>query len=173
MNSQTMSHNQQQYNHSLSDNSQNNYAYLQDEKEAIPQPAEQIKSSKMNFIRQISAHAEEKIDRLEKKVQDVAQILQKPIFTRVVSLNEEKKDIKQSNIIIESPTASHTIIETGLTTHRQMKTGKQRFRWNLLFNLLLLLIVPLPFWIPFVSNRVAIYLLPSIQAIFVFMWTSK
>ena len=138
----------------------------------VATPAKQ-KTSKMHLIRQISAHAEEKIDQLEQQAKDMANILQKPVFTRVISLQEEKKDIDQSNAIIESSISPHTIIETGLTTHRQMKTGKQRFRWNLLFNLLLLIVVPLPFWIPFVSNQVAIYLLPSIQAVFVFMWIGQ
>ncbi|CAF4745636.1 unnamed protein product [Rotaria socialis] len=51
----------------------------------------------------------------------------------------------------------HTIVETGQSSHRDMKTV-----W---------LIVPLPFRIPFVSNTIAYYLLPSIQGVFVFMWT--
>jgi hypothetical protein len=56
----------------------------------------------------------------------------------------------------------HKLVETGLTLQRDMKSGSQRFRWNLLFNLLLWLIVPLPFWIPFVSNNLAYYLIPSV-----------
>lgn len=168
-----MSHHQRQYNRSRSDISHQNYAYFQDEEESKAQPIKKPKSRKMSFIRQISTQAEKKIDQLEQKVQDVANILQKPIFIRVISLNKEAKDVSQSNVIIESPPAAHTNIETSLTTHREMKTGKQRFRWNLLFNLLLLIIVPLPFWISFVSNTVAIYLLPSIQAVFVFMWISE
>ncbi|CAF4076685.1 unnamed protein product [Rotaria sp. Silwood2] len=52
-----------------------------------------------------------------------------------------------------------------------MKTGSQRFRWNLLFNFLVWLIMPLPLWIHFVSNNLAYYLLPCIQGVFVFMWT--
>ncbi|CAF1665474.1 unnamed protein product [Rotaria magnacalcarata] len=71
----------------------------------------------------------------------------------------------------ETATATHAFIETGLSSHRSMKSGSQRFRWNLAFNLLVWLIVPLPLWIPFVSNRVAYYLLASIQGVFVFMWT--
>ncbi|CAF1157110.1 unnamed protein product [Rotaria sp. Silwood1] len=51
-----------------------------------------------------------------------------------------------------------------------MKSGSQRLRWNLVFNLLLWLVIPLPLWVPFVSNQVALYLLPSIQGVFVFMW---
>ncbi|CAF5222286.1 unnamed protein product, partial [Rotaria magnacalcarata] len=71
----------------------------------------------------------------------------------------------------ETAKATHAVIETGLSSHRSMKSGSQRFRWNLAFNLLVWLIVPLPLWIPFVSNRVAYYLLASIQGVFVFMWT--
>ncbi len=54
--------------------------------------------------------------------------------------------------------------------HRPMKMGKQRFRWNLLFNVLVWLIVPLPLWAPFVSSSVAMYLIPGIQAVFTLMW---
>ena len=50
------------------------------------------------------------------------------------------------------------------------QSGKQRFRWNLIFNLLVWIIVPLPLWMPFVSQTVAVYLVPSIQAVFVMMW---
>ena len=140
----------------LSEPTYQNYAYVVDENGQVPPPA-----------------TKPKLDRLEQQAQDVADTLQKPIFTRVISLQEDKKDINESNVIIQSPAAAQTIVETGLATHRQMKPGKQRFRWNLLFNLLILIIVPLPFWIPFVSNTVAIYLLPSIQALFIFMWISK
>ena len=66
-----------------------------------------------------------------------------------------------------------TMIETDLVAHREMKEGSQRFRWNLLFNLLVWLVVPLPFWIPFISNRLAYCLLPSIQGVFVSMWLGK
>ena len=54
--------------------------------------------------------------------------------------------------------------------HKPIKTGKQRFRWNLMFNLLVWLIVPMPLWMPFVSQTVACYLIPSVQALFVLMW---
>ncbi|CAF3311343.1 unnamed protein product [Rotaria socialis] len=64
----------------------------------------------------------------------------------------------------------HTMIETGLTFHRDIKEGSQRFRWNLLFNILLWIIVPFPLWIPFISNRIAYFIIPSIQAVFVGMW---
>lgn len=131
------------------------------------------KNRRMNFLRQLSSNAEEKIDRLENQAQDVAAILQKPIFHTVISLQEEAKDLEQNDAIIQPVHSAHTIIETRLTTHREMKTGKQRFRWNLLFNLLLWILVPLPFWIPFISNSLAFYFLPSIQALFVFMWISK
>lgn len=49
--------------------------------------------------------------------------------------------------------------------------GKQRFRWNLLFNVLVWLIIPLPVWLPFVDQTVAMYLIPSLQGLFVLMWT--
>ena len=124
--------------------------------------------AKKSFLRQLSNHAEQKIDRSEQEAHKVGELLEKPIFTRVTSLQEDGVDV-----IIDSPLAPHTIIETGLTAHREMKAGSQRFRWNLLFNLLVWLIVPLPLWIPFVSNQLAFVLLPSIQGLFVFMWLGK
>lgn len=66
--------------------------------------------------------------------------------------------------------AIHAVETTRSETHRVIKTGRQRFRWNLLFNLLVWTICPLPIWLPFVSNQVALYLLPSIQALFVLIW---
>jgi hypothetical protein len=54
--------------------------------------------------------------------------------------------------------------------HREVKTGRQRFRWNLVFNILVWIICPLPLWLPFVSNQIAIYLLLSLQGIFVLIW---
>ena len=54
--------------------------------------------------------------------------------------------------------------------HKPIKRGKQRLRWNLMFNLLVWLIVPMPLWLPFVSQTVAIYLIPSVQAMLVLMW---
>ena len=54
--------------------------------------------------------------------------------------------------------------------NKPIKTGQQRFRWNLMFNLLVWLIVPMPLWMPFVSQTVACYLIPSVQALFVLMW---
>jgi hypothetical protein len=86
----------------------------------------------------------------------------------ILNLEDEKNDI-----IINSSKISQTGSEMGLASHRPMKEGSQRFRWNLLFNVLIWLIVPLPFWFPFISNRITYYLLPSIQGVFVFMWTSN
>ena len=54
--------------------------------------------------------------------------------------------------------------------HKPIKRGKQRLRWNLMFNLLVWLIVPMPLWLPFVSHTMAIYLIPSVQAVLVLMW---
>jgi hypothetical protein len=54
--------------------------------------------------------------------------------------------------------------------HREMKSGRQRFRWNLIFNVLVWIICPLPIWLPFLSNQLSIYLLTFIQFIFVFIW---
>jgi hypothetical protein len=91
-----------------------------------------------------------------------------PTSPVILKLEDEKNDI-----IINSGKMSQTSPEMGVASHRSMKEGSQRFRWNLLFNVLIWLIVPLPFWIPFISNSIAYYLLPSIQGVFVFMWTSN
>ena len=53
---------------------------------------------------------------------------------------------------------------------KPMKAGKQRFRWNLLFNVLVWVVVPLPLWVPYIDNTVAVYLIPCLQAVFVLMW---
>ncbi|CAF3486602.1 unnamed protein product [Rotaria sp. Silwood1] len=122
------------------------------------------------FVIKAKPEIERKIDRLEQQTQIVGGILQWPKFTRFSSSDRnEKINQDKDNIIETSP--PHTIIETGIT-HHEMKGGSQRLRWNLLFNLLVWLVVPFPFWIPFISNKVALYMLPSIQGVFVFMWTS-
>jgi len=132
---------------------------------------EAVKIPKKNFLRQISIEAENKIDQSEREVQRVNDILQQPTLTCLTSIDLNKKIDQHTNIIVES-VSPHVAIETGIT-HREQKSGSQRLRWNLLFNLLFWLIVPLPFWIPFVSNKVALYLLPSIQGVFVFIWIGK
>jgi hypothetical protein len=125
-----------------------------------------------NFFRQFSPQTEQKIDRFISGVQRLSNLLEKPIFTGVSSIQEDQLFIKNVDVIIPS-SLSHTIIETGLNYHRDIKGGSQRFRWHLVFNILLWLIIPLPFWIPFLSNKVAYYLLPSIQGVFVAIWISN
>lgn len=51
-----------------------------------------------------------------------------------------------------------------------LKAGRQLFRWNLVFNLILWIIVPLPIWLPFVSQEISLYLLPGIQGAFSLFW---
>ena len=51
-----------------------------------------------------------------------------------------------------------------------LKTGRQLFRWNLIFNLILWILVPLPIWLPFVSQEISLFLLPSIQGAFIVFW---
>ncbi|XP_013382840.1 uncharacterized protein LOC106153447 [Lingula anatina] len=69
----------------------------------------------------------------------------------------------------EGKSPLHGAIDTAVT-HKPLKAGKQTFRWNLIFNLLFWIIVPMPVWVPFVSQTVAWYLIPAVQAVFVFMW---
>ena len=54
--------------------------------------------------------------------------------------------------------------------HRPVKLGRQRFRWNLVFNVLVWMICPLPLWLPAVSNGAAVFVLPAIQCFFVLIW---
>jgi len=88
------------------------------------------------------------------------------------TLNEEESSEGKSATI--TPSIGHIAIPIAETsasiTHREIKTGRQRFRWNILFNVLVWIICPLPLWLPFVSNNLAIYILPSIQSIFVLIW---
>ncbi|CAF1030499.1 unnamed protein product [Rotaria sordida] len=148
-----------------------NYGYTGEDPDSetpkIIAPIKVIK--KKNFIRQISIEAEHKVDQLEQEAELISEILQQPSFTRLKSIHENEIIDQHTTIIIE-PVAEHTVIETGVT-HSAIKTGSQRVRWNLLFNLLLWLVVPLPFWVPFLSNKVAYCIIPSIQGVFIFMWT--
>ena len=59
-------------------------------------------------------------------------------------------------------------VELGETVN--LKTGRQLFRWNLIFNLILWVLVPLPIWLPFVSQDISLFLLPSIQGAFIVFW---
>ena len=52
------------------------------------------------------------------------------------------------------------------------KEGNDRLRWNLLFNVLLWTIIPLPLWLPFVSMHIAINLLPLLQILFMICWVT-
>ena len=97
----------------------------------------------------------------------------KPSYRRAVSWNtpytlqeeeEEEPPLPLPHVSIPIPETNASVI------HREIKSGRQRFRWNLIFNVLVWIICPLPLWLPFVSNQVAIYLLPGIQSIFVLIW---
>ena len=54
------------------------------------------------------------------------------------------------------------------TTHN--KEENKRIRWNLVFNVLLLTFVPLPLWLSFVSEDIAMIILPGIQILFMTCW---
>ena len=61
-------------------------------------------------------------------------------------------------------------IEAG--TNGKVKVGKQRLRFNLIFNLLLWILVPLPFWLQYVVpfRELALWILFSIQGSFLLFW---
>ncbi|CAF2560803.1 unnamed protein product [Rotaria sp. Silwood2] len=122
----------------FSEQGHQNYGYINEEnekKKIFPSSLKQYfpvsighdQQSKKNFLRQLTSQTEQK--------------LQKLVFAPVTSKVEDKKNDTMF-ISVKSP---HTIVETGQSFHRNMKSGSQRFRWNLLFNVLVWLIVPLPF----------------------------
>ena len=169
--SSTMKNNQRKLVRFLSEQYQN-YGYMNDDDNATKNFAvATLKIPKKNILHQISVEAERKIDESEREIQLISEILQPPRFTRVTSIIEDEEINQHTNIIIE-PVSPHIALETGMI-HIPKQSGSQRLRWNLLFNLLLWLIVPLPFWIPFISNKVALYLLPLMQGLFVLIWISK
>ena len=158
----------------FSEQTYNNHGYLDDNLKTTPTSIELSHSitARKNFLTQISVLAEEKIDQSEQEAKQISEVLKQPIFTRVFSVQEDEPDITKSNVLIETIISDENRTASGLPTHRSIKPGTQRFRWNILFNILVWLVVPLPFWIPFVSNQIAIYLLPTIQGVFVLMWIS-
>ena len=53
---------------------------------------------------------------------------------------------------------------------KDLKEGNKRLRWNLVFNVLLLSIIPLPLWLPLVSTDLAVSVLPLVQVVFMVCW---
>lgn len=108
----------------------------------------------------------------------------RPQYQRAISCNDycrlpeeesSPQPAQEQNSTISFSSITHVSIpvdESKLSiAHREIKPDRQRFRWNLIFNLLIWIIYPLPIWLPFVSNQIAIYVLPSIQAVFVLIWS--
>ncbi|CAF1180235.1 unnamed protein product [Adineta steineri] len=99
-------------------------------------------------------------------------------YRRTVSYNNyytlPETELPEQRPTISSLPITHVSIPISETTvpinHHEIKDGRQRFRWNLIFNVLVWIICPLPFWLPFLSNKAAIYVLPSIQGTFVLIW---
>lgn len=87
------------------------------------------------------------------------------------SIGSVKESLKELPLILPLH-LTIPIVEPTIPTanHRAIKTSRQRCRWNLVFNLLVWIICPLPLWLPFLSNEVALFLLPSIQGIFILIW---
>ena len=50
------------------------------------------------------------------------------------------------------------------------KEGNDRLRWNLVFNILLLTVIPLPIWLPFASMELAVNILPILQMLLMSCW---
>ena len=50
------------------------------------------------------------------------------------------------------------------------KEGNDRLRWNLVFNILLLTVIPLPIWLPFVNMELAVNILPILQMLLMSCW---
>jgi len=99
-------------------------------------------------------------------------------YRRTISYNDyhtlQIEGLPEQKVTSFSPPIIHVSIPipepTIPTVHREIKSGRQRFRWNLIFNVLVWIICPLPIWLTLVSHKLAIYILPSIQFIFTFMW---
>ena len=68
--------------------------------------------------------------------------------------------------------ASQGDLESGAIKNKKVKTGRQRFRFNLIFNLVLWILVPLPFWLQYVVpyRELALWILFSIQGSFSLFW---
>ena len=73
---------------------------------------------------------------------------------------EDAKDVESNN---------NFDVGTG-TTH--IKETNKRIRWNLVFNVLLVTIVPLPLWLSIVSEDIAMMILPGIQILFMTCWVT-
>jgi ribosomal protein L9 len=101
----------------LSEQSHRNYGYV--DEETTPRS---LAAAKKNSLRKLSAQLQQKIDRTEQEAQQVGDLLEKPIFTRVTSFAEDGIDLA-----VHSSISSHTIINMGLTAHRNIKVGSQRF----------------------------------------------
>ena len=50
------------------------------------------------------------------------------------------------------------------------KEGNDRLRWNLVFNILLLTVIPAPIWLPFASMELAVNILPILQMLLMSCW---
>lgn len=148
----------------LSEQGYRNGAFLSEESETKKIILSEIKES---FPVPIRDDQQSNKTSLWQQTLQIAQKSEKPMnsFATLNLVYENEHDIMDSN------KSKHSAVDMGQTSHRNTKTGYQRWRWNLLFNVLVWLIVPLPIWMPFVSNMVACYLLISIQGIFVFIWT--
>ena len=49
-------------------------------------------------------------------------------------------------------------------------TGNKRFRWNIIFNIIIWVVIPLPLWLPFVFYGISIFLLPFLQLVMSLTW---
>ena len=90
-------------------------------------------------------------------------------MTSTSSIVEAISDFNITIQIQETNLSSGGDVELGETL-KQNSAGRQLFRWNLIFNVILWIIIPLPVWLPFVSKEISFYLLPSIQGAFSLFW---
>ena len=155
----------------FSEQGHQNYGYISTEneiKKIYPSSLKHYLRTPIGY-RPFTSQIDDKINIFGKIIQYDNDILKEPTLTRIIS-----KEVDQINdVVVPSSISPHVVVERDLNDDRNVKIGSQRFRWNLLFNILVWLIVPLPLWIPFVSNSLAYYSLPCIQGVFVLMWISK
>lgn len=158
-----------QFRRYLSDEGYKNYSYVFDEEEKQWQKkSSEMPQSKKQFIPGAVISRISSTENDYRKHTRLRETLNgSPIVaaTKIQLENENVYFNQSSPGIIEN-----TSIEKGF--YKKSKSSSQRWRWNLIFNLLVWIIVPLPFWVPYITYKVASYMLVSIQAVFVFMWMS-
>ena len=81
---------------------------------------------------------------------------------KTTNVNENKGIASIKEDLKETPFGKRTTLKSS--------PSNDCLRWNLVFNLLIWAVIPLPLWLPLVTPLVASYLLPSLQLFFALCW---